>query len=748
MSSKLKQDRVLSGVIKTSVVIALFMAALSFAPALSCLTTPPGPDSVEEGMEQKLPKRTFGQCVELAPPSHQRLPVGIGLMALIVAAGAGVGRRGLKGTSADKREQEMATVEMKRKTMRIESVQQFDRDLRGHGQLNVDAIDVSQELDLQATPVQTANETQSHAGSPTLMDMVAIQIDTIKEREERSRVERVTIEGFYCPRRLLGKPIIYVDPRHEASSDRVTGEDSGSLELPFKTISAALLMAEEVVSKTNIPVQVRVMPGVYQEALKIPSKVSVLNHRMPGDGGLEEHLAWLTRQQEVDHPERVTIFAPPSARIAVFFEVGTRQGLYGCHVISRDGISQVGLGNERSTELMVRTCVFSGFKLGGVQLNKAGGETQGLEVKLEGCHFNENEALKGGAVAIRESFVVVHHCVFERNVASSGGAIFASEPRGTLTITYSKFYKNKAKADEVIESHAEEVPLKSWFECSGRGGAIGVERGTIKLAMCELRTNGASNAGGALSLVSSRALLQGGAGQQELVMRGNRARQGGAIFMVGSRKAPSTLKGTQLLFEQNLGQSLGGAIGLVGTSVIQLAQSRFMGNIAQGPDSLGGGVGCLLGAEFLGDEVTFQANKAQGAGGALAARNGSVRLKSCVLQDNYCEEGRGAGLYLESLAGARLDKLLEHGELKVPFVLKLKDVEFLGNIAAKAPSALFVGNMVKVSTLPIDMELAGAIQARGNSVTGQANSEAVAVVWAGERRLGQGQLDAQRIMLG
>lgn len=747
MSSKLKQDRLLAGVIKASVVIALFMAALSFAPALSCLNEPAAPTAPEgEGAQEPL-KRTFGQCMELAPPSHQRLPVGIGLMALIAAAGAAVGRRGLKGTAADKREQELSTMEMKRKTVRIEAVEQLDRDLRGHGKVRVEAIDVSQELDLQATPVQAAQEHQAHAGSPTLMDMVAIQLDTIKEREELSRVERVTIEGFYCPRRLLGKPILYVDPKHEASSDRVTGEDSGSLELPFKTISAALLMAEDVVNKTGMPVQVRVMPGVYQEALKVPSKVSVLNHRMPGDGGLEEHLAWLTRQQEVDHPERVTIFAPPSARIAVFFDVGTRQGLYGCHVISRDGISQVGLGNERSTELMVRTCVFSGFKLGGVQLNKAGGETAGLEVKLEGCHFNENEALKGGAIAIKESFVVVHHCVFDRNVASSGGAIFASEPRGTLTITYSKFYKNKAKADEVIEAHAEEVALKSWFECSGRGGAIGVERGTVKLAMCELRTNGASNAGGALSLVSSRALLQG-AGQQELVMRGNRARQGGAIFMVGSKNAPSTLKGTQLLFEQNLGQSLGGAIGLVGTSVAQLAQSRLVGNTAQGPESLGGGVGCLLGAEFLGDEVTFQANKAQGAGGALAARNGSARLKGCVLQDNYCEQGRGAGLYLESLAGARLDKLLEHGELKVPFVLKLKDVEFLGNIAAKAPSALFVGNMVKVPTLPIDMELAGSIQARGNSVTGQANSEAVAVVWSGERRLGQAQLQAQRIMLG
>lgn len=747
MSSKLKQDRLLAGVIKAGVVIALFMAALSFAPALSCLNEPAAPTAPEgEGAQEPL-KRTFGQCMELAPPSHQRLPVGIGLMALIAAAGAAVGRRGLKGTAADKREQELSTMEMKRKTVRIEAVEQFDRDVRGHGQLKVEAIDVSQELDLQATPVQAAHEHQSHAGSPTLMDMVAIQIDTIKEREELSRVERVTIEGFYCPRRLLGKPILYVDPKHEASSDRVTGEDSGSLELPFKTISAALLMAEDVVNKTGIPVQVRVMPGVYQEALKIPSKVSVLNHRMPGDGGLEEHLAWLTRQQEVDHPERVTIFAPPSARIAVFFDVGTRQGLYGCHVISRDGISQVGLGNERSTELMVRTCVFSGFKLGGVQLNKAGGETAGLEVKLEGCHFNENEALKGGAIAIRESFVVVHHCVFDRNIASSGGAIFASEPRGTLTITYSKFYKNKAKADEVIKAHAEEVALKSWFECSGRGGAIGVERGTVKLAMCELRTNGASNAGGALSLVSSRALLQG-TSQQELVMRGNRARQGGAIFMVGNKNAPSTLKGTQLLFEQNLGQSLGGAIGLVGTSVAQVAQSRLVGNIAQGPEILGGGVGCLLGAEFLGDEVTFQANKAQGAGGALAARNGSARLKGCVLQDNYCEQGRGAGLYLESLAGARLDKLLEHGELKVPFVLKLKDVEFLGNIAAKAPSALFVGNMVKVPTLPIDMELAGSIQARGNSVTGQANSEAVAVVWSGERRLGQAQLQAQRIMLG
>lgn len=735
----------MEGAIKASVLVALVMGALAFAPALSCWS---GDDAASEDLERVSlggsvdpDKRTFGQCVAKEPPTRQRMPMGLGLISVFVAIGAGVRRRGLvqaprEGAALP------ATLDLRRNTVRIEAVKQIDRDVRGHGKTVVEAIDVSHELDLHATPVQAKQEVQSHHGSQTLMDMVAIQLDTIQEREEQSRVERVTVEGFYCPRRLLGKPILYVDPKHEAAQDGQRDESSGTLERPFRTITAALEQAAEIVSRVGQPVQVRVMPGVYQESIKIPTKVSVINHRMPGEGGLEEHLAWLMTQQEVDHPERVTILAPPNAPLAAFFEPGTRQGLYGCQLICREGISQVGLGNERSTELMVRSCVISGFKLGGMQLNRSGAEAPGLDARVEGCWFTENEALKGGGLAIRESIVAVHHCVFERNVAQSGGAIFASEPKGTLTITYSKFYRNTAKADEVLSDHVEELPFKAWFECQGTGGAVGVERGAVKLAMCDLRKNGASNAGGALSLISSKALLQGSA-QREMLLRSNRARQGGAIFAVGRQGARSTIKATHVKFEQNLGQSLGGALGLIGMVAAHFTESQWFGNVVQGEESLGGAVGCLLGAEFIGEQCAFKANKARGAGGALAARNGSVRLKSCSLQDNICEEGRGAGLYVESLSGARLDKLLEHGELQVPFNCRLVGVEFLGNVAAKPPSALFVGNMTKTPTLPIVFGVAAGAQLRGNRVQGQQLSESVAVIWAGERRMGQSELDAQ-----
>ena len=749
-------------IIMACVVLTLASAGAALAPAIRCHMSGEPQDSSYAQVLTAPEQGGLSQCLSQSPPTRQRGPIGVGLLSVLVGAGVAASRRGAARAKrpasdafdlAPSPHQALGPSSGRpphrapHTTTRIDAVKQLDRDVRGVGSTQVEAIELSQELELGTTAAHVAREREGRPmAAPTLMDMVAIQLDSIQESQDRSRVERVTLDGFYCPRRLLGKPVFYVDPRHPGASDE-GGEDGGSLERPFRTIAAALRAATRAVRSLATPAQVRVQPGVYQEALKIPDRVSVLNHRLPGEGGPEEHLAWLMSQRDqVDHAQRVTILAPVHEPVAVRFEPGLRQGLYGCHVVSRPGVEQVGLGVERSTELTVRACVVSEFKLGGAQLHACGSDAPGMEVRFEGCAFLSNEALKGGALAIRDSVVAAHLCVFERNEAKSGGAIFASEPRGTLTITRSRFVKNRARHEQVPEEPAEAMALQTWFEGAGMGGAIGVERGVIKLGLCELRSNGATVAGGALALFSARALVQGALDEPSR-LHGNRARAGGALFAVGRKEAPSTLKVVHASLTQNLGQSLGGGVCLIGMCTAQLAQSLLEGNVAQGQESLGGAIGAALGAQILGDGLTLRANKAMGAGAAIAARNASLRLRSSLVQDNLCEQGRAA-LYVESVSGARLDRLIAHGEVQIPFSCKLVEVELVGNRAAKAPSALFVGNMLKTPSLPIEVELERGVTQRGNRVEGQEVAEAVAILWAGERRMGQADLRPTTMTLG
>lgn len=723
---------------KVCVIVFLASMALASAPLLNCMS---GGTELEEGASP-----TFEVCSAAHPISGQRLPVGLAVGSFLFGVFALFRRKA--EASSEHYDDDLDQV-LSQGSSRIEDDGQLTRDVRGIGRMDVEAIDVSYELDIRSTDEEARHEQeqQKRRGHKTLMDMVAIQVETIKEREEQSRVQRITVEGFYCPRPLAGKPIVYVDPSHESASDEQIGEEAGALERPFKTITAAIDHAQGIVKAEQIAVQVRVMPGVYQESLTIPSMVSVLNHRIPGDGGIREHLQWLRTLTDIDHPERVTILPPPHVPIGVLFERGEKQGLYGCHVVCRDGTQQVGLGNEHSTKLMVRTCWVEGFKMGGVQLNMAGGELPGSEVRLEGSVFTANESERGGAVALRNTMLSIHVCVFEDNLAQSGGAIYALQPKGTLNVTSSRFLKNRAKAKTLIKDHPEDIPLASWYDLTGLGGAVVVEDGYVKMALCQMAANGASTAGGAVALLSSRAILQGDDDQPMLIKK-NRARTGGGVFAIGLSGERTTIKASNVHFEENLAEFVGGGFAMIASAIAQVQQSVFLSNESKGQKSLGGGVGCIYGSEFMAVNTTFRNNRTTVSGGAIGVRNASLSIKgNSLLQDNISLEGRCGGVYFESTSGQHLDDLLEHGEIQVPLVCRLLEAEMVGNRSAAQPSALFVGNLSKWGTLPIELHLGKDLEVRSNVVEQKDGGEMTAVFWCGEPKMTSKTMQPGKMML-
>ena len=706
------------------VVVFLAALALALAPAIDCLT------STENA--------TLGACLAQHPVQEQRSMLGLCAVAAIFGVLSMVMRRASAGAPSPVKKDIDQIMARQRQGMpsgrHVHNTQPPE--------IDISAIDVSQDLNIYTGEDDAAQE-RKRKGHETLMDMVAVKVESIEERAELSRVQRVTVEGYYCPRRLVGKPLLYVNPTHAAATDAIVDDEHGHIDSPFRTISAALLHARTIVDQERMAVQVRVMPGVYAEAIEISDMVSVLNHVIPGEGGIEEHLAWLKQQDTQEHPERVTLLPPKDVDVGVIFEPGQRQGLYGVHVVSQEGARQVGVGNERSSALKIRSCAVRGFKMGGIQLSQAGGEIPGNEVSIEGCLLTQNESAKGGALAVRDALVTVHGCVIEDNQATSGGAIYALEPRGTLHITSTRFFKNRARAAYINKAHPEEVPLSSWYDMEGIGGALVVEDGYIKMALCQLIANGASHAGGAVALLSSRAIFQG-TGEHAMMVLQNRARVGGAIFCVGLAGERTTIKASHVNFEENMGQSLGGAWALVASSIAQARHCSFSHNACRGDDSLGGAVGCIYGADFMGGDLMFQDNACVGHGAAIGARNASVRLRTqTIIQRNQSEAGRAGGIFFETTSGPHITEMIEHGEIQIPVMCALHNVRMQDNTAHQKPSSLLIGNLVRSPTLPIDLEIGQDLDIQDTTN----DAESMAVFWCGQPKMSFSTLTPGRYLL-
>lgn len=705
-------------------VVFLAGLALGCAPAIDCLT------AAEDA--------TMGSCLAQHPPQEQRSMIALCVVAILLGGLAMIGRRFNKPLPNPESKNIDKIIERQRQGMPSGKHIINTRP----PEIEISAIDVSQDLNIYSGEDEAAQE-RSRKGHETLMDMVAVKVESIEERAELSRVQRVTVEGFYCPRRLVGKPLLYVNPRHGAATDVVSDEDHGHIESPFRTIGAALLHAKTIVEQESLAVQVRVMPGVYNEAIEISDMVSVLNHMIPGEGGIEDHLNWLKAQDTTAHLERVTLSVPKDVPVGVIFGPGQRQGMYGIHIVSQEGAKQVGVGNERSNALKIRSCVITGFKMGGIQLSKSGGELPGDEVSIEGCLLTHNESAKGGALAIRDALVTVHGCVLEDNQALSGGAIYALEPRGTLHITSTRMFKNRARAAQINKSHPEEVTLASWYDMEGLGGALVVEDGYIKMALCQLIANGASNAGGAVALLSSRAIFQGTT-EHAMMVHQNRARVGGAIFCVGLAGERTTIKASHVNFEENMGQSLGGAWALVASSIAQARHCSFSANACRGDKSLGGAVGCIYGADFMGGDLVFQDNACVGNGAAIGARNASVRLRTqTVIQRNISEKGRAGGIFFETTSGEHISEMIAHGEIQVPLMLALHEVRMEDNTSHQQPSSLLAGNLVRSPTLAIDLEIGADLDIKD----GDQDGESMAVFWCGQPKMTFSTLLPGRYML-
>ena len=731
--------------------IALFVACI---PWLSCASSYPvnAVQIVQQFPSVNVPLEPSGAfseaasvCWDAYPVSHERLPLIIGFITLLIGMFA---RFFGSGYREELRVPEHIA-EQQRRTSAQRPIETKRHDLSESEIKDGIEIDVDlEELGLGAS--EPGEKKAIEEEEPTLMDQVVQTVKEIERKEHEELDAKATIDGFYCPPNMAERPILYVDPDHEGASDTEDDERGESVEKPFRTIAAAIFRAKHVSRLQGTPVQVRLAPGVYQEAVEIPTNIMLVNHRMPAEGELADRVKWLMNQDELDVGDRVTILAPVDVDAAVTFEPGTSQGIFGIHIVSREKTDQQGILAKRSDGVTVVNCLVDGFRHGGAEVDLCGGDLAMGGVQFLGCCFLNNRAQYGGAIRASQSALNFEDCLFMGNQARSGGAIHATRLRAPLQLTRCEFRENRAQCKEIPELEPELIEPLDWEKIDGLGGAIWAIDAQLKIHQNQFRDNGASVSGGTLAMLSCKAILAG-ADDDPMVIRRARARSGGGIFASSPFSKGGTIRAKNVHIEHCLGKYGGGGAMLIGKVTMQMEKCRFEFNKADEVEGIGGGLALCAGSELIGAALIFRSNHA-GEGAGVMVRNASIRLKDhSIFQDNEAHFAAGAGILVDTIRQPLIERVVAQNLMKLPFVVKMLDVEFVGNISTEAPCSVGIGDFADDPVLSIGVELGRSIDFRSNRVHGQKeplDGDDFLIQWRGEPKMTERSLRVGKFLLG
>lgn len=636
-----------------------------------------------------------------------------------------VGRRGEATERHEAVEFERSELDEKRRDVELAKPKPLS------AEAEVKAIEV--EVDESALGIGSAPPTESvdahlyEDDGDTLMAFV----ETRRSADEDEPVEEATeIDGFYCPPGYGDKPVCYVDPEHPNATDDLTGDAAfGNSSRPFATLDGALTHVRQRIV-TDIPgAMIRLMPGVYQVTADIPDRVVVVNHRTPAEGDDGARLRWIGGLS-LDHSDAVTIVAPPDADYAVRLAPGRNHGLVGCHVLGREGAGQTGIIADGSSAVALLYCVVEGFENGGLKLSHAGSSDAGMAMQVRGCIIRDNVGREGGGVLLEQSVVRFHTCVLSGNRAQSGGAVFARNSSGTSFVK-TRFEKNRAQFKPPAVFDPEEVELSAWGQAKGLGGGLALVRSQIELHRSEFVDNGASMAGGAVSVVHSALLLNGDDDTRCRLAR-NKSRVGGAIFAAGLRSGASDLRIDDTDFAENVARDAGGAVTLVGLAEAKVSDATFDENRVDDDGGCGGAVSLHIGARFLAKRTKFNRNRAAGFGGAVAAINASLKLgEKCACTENVARDG-GGGAWVITKVSSAIESLVSAKEIELPFVCDIDRARFRRNATRGLGGGVRIGNTIGRPTPALGVKI-DIVRFQSN-VTKSDNPAAsdLWIEWAGE----------------
>jgi hypothetical protein len=584
------------------------------------------------------------------------------------------------------------------------------------------AIDVGIDLKTGESPAEDADD-----GADSLMSFV-VERARAQGADSDGEIVGSDIGGFFCPPGYEDRKAIYVDPSSEAARDDYTDDTPfNAPQYPFKSLDGAMKFAAMRIVRDIPGMQVRLAPGVYQSSVAIPDRVVLVNHRMPIEGTLTQRLKWIT-DLELNDPARVTILPPATSEFAIRFGAGVNQGIFGCHLVGREGVAQAGIVGAAAHRLAIFNCHIEGFRRGGIRLDQCGTEVPGNGTRVMACGVLQNAASEGGGIHATKSVIRITTCMISGNRARNGGGLWLSQMKAPVIINDSRFSHNLAKGPELEEALGD-LALNEWARLQGTGGAVMMFGGTMKIVGSEFVDNTATLGGGGLAILGGKAVLEGTAEHAVRFVR-NKARAGAGFLVCGWPGAEATLKLTKGDLQHNISEVIGGAGAALGLSTVQVSAAKVSNNQATDRTSVGGGFGAMNGAEFITKEVEFRANICVGSGGALGAVNASLRLgEGTDLRDNSASHA-GGGIYIITESHEEIAGLIGQGRIKIPFVLVMKDCVVSSNSADDLGAGLRAGNAASEATFALGIRMEGASRIRNNRTKHpNAAGDDVWVVW-------------------
>lgn len=642
---------------------------------------------------------TMALCGEDHPMRQSGIPVVVALFALF----GGLVTRQL--STVQVRREALKEAMVKRAADRSQSFTPLH--LRTNADASTElAIELDEELDLGV--VSSNHEALVAAEGDSLMAYVEAEKGRQAKRkidDEATEKAEDTVDGFYCPPGMETASILYVDPTHEGlgveDDSRINNPDQ-----PYGDLAEALKHASRLVRESGERIQVRLMPGVYQTSVDIPDRIVVLNHRMPAEGTVRQRMRWLEEQDTIDHPERVTLLPPQDQEYGVRFSPGRLQGIFGVHLVGREGVKQAGIKASGNTALAVLHSSIEGFSRGAFIMSECGEELTGRQAHIVGCRFRGNTSLRpGAALNVQKSVLFVEDCTFDSNTATLGGAIFAKDLKAPMVMTDCTLLRNRALTRRNLSEPLLGLKLVEWQNQEGLGGAIAIDRSRLKIVDSRFDGNDASLGGGAIAVLGGSVVLQRGEGQG-VEFHQNRATVGGALLTVGWIGAKSQIKSQESLFQSNIARTFGGGIAAVGLAALQIENGQISMNGCQGKDGIGAGIGLFRGARALLDNVAISENRARVHGGGIGAINGSVKIVGKItISGNEAEGGKGGAVYAITGHDAEMDSLITQPDMDLPFSLVIEEATIEHNMSSGPGAGVYAGNNLPHSSFPFRVHL-------------------------------------------
>ena len=204
-------------------------------------------------------------------------------------------------------------------------------------------------------------------------------------------------------------------------------------------------------------------------------------------------------------------------------------------------------------EFLIEDSVFTHGTSATLVLNEASGEIRNVNIS----DTSMSQQTQRGAIYCNHSSVVINETVFERNIATDGGAVFM-DSQNNVTIIDSIFLSNSAtRGGALFAKNDNDIALQSCkfmfngFTGTGKGGAIVLHQSLLTVVNCSFKENRASAGAVIFSQYQSEINISNS------FFIGNKANvSGGVLYGEGSNSFTVTVEFSE--FDSNIASQSGG----------------------------------------------------------------------------------------------------------------------------------------------------------------------------------------------